>query len=172
MKRIIKYFFSVLLLLILQISVINMIEYRTSTNLFLIIIIFICHKYNWKSGFLLSAILGFLYDILVSSHIGITSISLITVSLVIGSIAEYIFSDRIRYLSFYLILGMFIYNLMQFSINYLLGYDLQFHKVFTEVYSINTLYNFTILLFIYYLNMQRDSFLETFKIEGFERIEI
>lgn len=147
MSKYIKLAFTSLIVIILQISLFNNFTiFGRNINLILMYLIFYSQLYGKKTGLIISIINGLVYDILLSSSVGLKTLGFVLSAYIIGYFSEYIFSDKILVSIFYGIIATLIYKLSTGIIYYFLAYNFTWRELTGYIFNLEIILN--VLMYI------------------------
>ena len=146
MKNRLKDLASLLIILIIQVSVINQMIYKfVPINLLLIYSIYNTERKGYNNTYLYVLTLGLMYDMILSTNMGIETLMLYIVTIFIGIIREYLFLDTYSVDVFYGMIGTSLYILVGKLVSYMYALP---YNISIKDYILTVLATIAILVFI------------------------
>lgn len=140
-------------LILIQVSIINNgLLFRFYPNIVLVFTVYLAQKKGRIIGGIYGLISGLLMDVLLSPNLGIKALAFLIVGYGIGIISEYIFEENNKTAIFYVLVGSFIYNVVNLFIYFFLSYNVTISFIFLNILRVETMLE--IFIFIVYQEME------------------
>lgn len=141
------------IIILIQVSIINNgILFGFYPNIVLILTVYIAQKKGRIIGGLCGLISGLLMDVLLSPNLGIKALAFLIVGYSIGIISEYIFEENNKTAIFYVLVGSFIYSVVNLFVYFFLSYSVNIFSIFLNILKVETMLE--IFIFIVYQELE------------------